>query len=102
MQIAKERFRENAMDVSFMAQLSEAKSFLRAMDCAMSVMFEAMPAAAEIEVSNQYYQQLCGARLFQRILLSLHESPKELPALKNDNLKPVPERKPGPAKESNA
>lgn len=84
----KERFQESETDLSFMGQLSDSKVFLRALDFAMLQLLDSFPASPEIEISNQYYQQLCGARLYRRILLNLHAKPRELAALKNDNLKP--------------
>lgn len=90
----RERFQESDTDVSFMAQLSESRAFIRALDFAMLQMQAGFPAPQEIEIANQYYQQLCGARLFRRILLELHVKPSVLPSLKNDNLRPdVPKPK---------
>lgn len=90
----RDRFQESDTDVSFMAQLTDSKAFVRALDFAMMQMQESFPLTGEIELANQYYQQLCGARLFRRILCSLHVKPSVMPALKNDNLRPdVPKPK---------
>lgn len=83
----RDRFQESDTDVSFMAQLCEARAFIRALDFAMLQMQDSFPATAEIELANQYYQQVCGAKLFRRILTTLHQKPRAMPALKNDNLK---------------